>query len=175
MASCVSLDFFVTARKRSLEQGNIFALSVILFTGGEYLSMYPPVGPPRDQRQVHSLGPEAGTPPQDQRQVPPSRYTPGTRGRYTPPGPETGTPPQGQRQVHLQGPEAGTPPWDQRQVHPPAGTPPTGTSPQQVHSPAGTPPWQVHPQCSACWEIRVTSGRYASYWNAILFLVSDCL
>ena len=24
-------------------------------------------------------------------------------------------------------------------------------------------------QHSACWEIRATSGRYASYWNAILF------
>ena len=24
------------------------------------------------------------------------------------------------------------------------------------------------PQHSACWEIRPTSGRYASYWNAIL-------
>ena len=26
-----------------------------------------------------------------------------------------------------------------------------------------------HPQRSAGWEIRATSGRYASYWNAILF------
>ena len=25
------------------------------------------------------------------------------------------------------------------------------------------------PLRSACWEIRSTSGRYASYWNAILF------
>ena len=25
------------------------------------------------------------------------------------------------------------------------------------------------PLCSACWEIRSTRGRYASYWNAILF------
>ena len=24
------------------------------------------------------------------------------------------------------------------------------------------------PPCSACWEIRATSGRYASYWNAYL-------
>ena len=37
---------------------------------------------------------------------------------------------------------------------------------------AGTPPagkptlGQVHPpRSSACWEIRATSGRYASYWN----------
>ena len=41
------------------------------------------------------------------------------------------------------------------------------------------PPWdQVHPQdqvhppgSSACWEIRATSGRYASYWNAYLFFL----
>ena len=33
------------------------------------------------------------------------------------------------------------------------------------------PPWQGRPPlCSACWEIRSTSGRYASYWNAILFI-----
>ena len=36
------------------------------------------------------------------------------------------------------------------------------------------PPWQGNPPArqtplrSACWEIRSTSGRYASYWNAIL-------
>ena len=36
------------------------------------------------------------------------------------------------------------------------------------------PPWQDRPLlCSACWEIRSTSGRYASYWNAILFNLSD--
>ena len=29
--------------------------------------------------------------------------------------------------------------------------------------PRGRPPW-----CRACWEIRSTRGRYASYWNAIL-------
>ena len=43
---------------------------------------------------------------------------------------------------------------------------------------AGTPRDQRHvtprdqappPHRSACWEIRPTSGRYASYWNAILF------
>ena len=30
-----------------------------------------------------------------------------------------------------------------------------------------------HPQRSACWEIRATSGRYASYWNAYLFKISS--
>ena len=70
-------------------------------------------------------------------------------------------------QVH---PRAGTPPG---QVHPPqAGTPP----PWQVHSLpgrytplAGTPP-PPPPGSSACWEIRATSRRYASYWNAFLFI-----
>ena len=33
---------------------------------------------------------------------------------------------------------------------------------------AGIPPEQTPPQCSACWETRATSGRYASYWNANL-------
>ena len=31
-----------------------------------------------------------------------------------------------------------------------------------------TPPGKETPLRSACWEIRSTSGRYASYWNAIL-------
>ena len=34
-----------------------------------------------------------------------------------------------------------------------------------------TPPQeQTNPRSSACLEIRATSGRYASYWNACLFL-----
>ena len=39
------------------------------------------------------------------------------------------------------------------------------------------PPWEQTPgsrhpppPLSACWEIRSTRGRYASYWNAILYL-----
>ena len=32
-----------------------------------------------------------------------------------------------------------------------------------------THPGQTTPGSSACWEIRSTSGRYASYWNAYLF------
>ena len=85
--------------------------------------------------------PGLGTPP-----PPGTRYTPHET-RYTP---------------LLLGP--GTPPPPD-QVHPPRtryiplplepGTPPTRP---------GTPP----PTSSACWEIRATSGRYASYWNAFL-------
>ena len=35
-----------------------------------------------------------------------------------------------------------------------------------------TPPPSRHTPPNACWEIRPTSRRYASYWNAILLLVS---
>ena len=94
------------------------------------------------------------------------RYLPS---RYTP---LAGTPP------------AGTPPGRYTPRSPPPGTPPVGTPPPRQVRPSGrytpdryTPPGQVphHPGSSACWEIRATSGRYASYWNAFLFkiLVSD--
>ena len=36
---------------------------------------------------------------------------------------------------------------------------------------AGIPPPEDTPLRSACWEIRSPSGRYASYWNAILFVL----
>ena len=44
------------------------------------------------------------------------------------------------------------------------------TTPRTMH-PLGpdTPPDQGPPLRSACWEIRSTSGRYACYWNAILY------
>ena len=122
----------------------------------------------------HSFCSQGGVPGQ----IPPQpwpRYTP-LRTRCTP-----------QDQVH---PPPGQLPWDQ--VHPPGpGTPPSGpgappgtryTSPGTRSTPLGpgtplppgpgTPPGtrytfprdQVHPQ-----EIRSTRGRYASYWNAILY------
>ena len=95
--------------------------------------------------------------------------------------PQAGTPPS--RQVHTPG-QVHTP-W---QVHPQAGTPPcrytlgryTGPSrytPQQVHTSLGQvhPPGRyiplgrysphAHPHDSHC------SGRYASYWNAFLFVI----
>ena len=55
------------------------------------------------------------------------------------------------------GPEAGDP-KDQRQAHPPGA------------DPSGTRSRHPRPCRSACWEIRATSGQYASYWNEILFL-----
>ena len=95
--------------------------------------------------------------PWDQRQIPPP---PGSR---HPPGPEAGTP-----RADIPPRTRGRyPPWDQtppdqRQAPPRADTPP---GPE-----AGTPlpPWdqrQVHPP-----RQRATSGRYASYWNAILYI-----
>ena len=43
-------------------------------------------------------------------------------------------------------------------------TPPRPAPPDQANPPRpGT-----HPRHRACWEIRSTRGRYASYWNAIL-------
>ena len=41
----------------------------------------------------------------------------------------------------------------------PGEQPPRDQAPPQDRA----PPWS-----SACWEIQLTSGRYASYWNAIL-------
>ena len=64
--------------------------------------------------------------------------------------------------------------------HPQEQTPNTADTQHSRHPlGADTPPWSRHPWeqsspqeqaplCSACWEIRSTSGRYASYWNTIL-------
>ena len=65
-----------------------------------------------------------------------------------------------------------TPPWDQA---PPEQTPQTGQTPPGTRHPSleqtPPPPQSRPPRSSACWEIRSTSGRYASYWNAILLLI----
>ena len=78
--------------------------------------------------------------------------------------PRTGTP----------GDQAGTPlgpgrhPSGTRQAPPDQASPRPSTPPKDQ---SGTPPTrQVPPPPSrAYWEIRSTSGRYASYWNALLF------
>ena len=49
-----------------------------------------------------------------------------------------------------------------------AGIPPPRSRPPG----ADTPQEQTRPPRSACWEIRSTSGRYASYWNAILLFIN---
>ena len=53
------------------------------------------------------------------------------------------------------------PPWDQAPFRP--DTPPRPDL-----------PLEQTPQSSACWEIRSTSGQYASYWNAILLKPCIC-
>ena len=120
-------------------------LSVILFTGVP--------------GQVHPPGPS--TPPS-------TRYP---LGPGTPPGP--GTTPRNSKprdQVHPLGTRYT--PWEdvhttQDQVHPRDQVHPLGPSTPRTRD---TPQDQVHPTppSSACWEIRATSGRYASYWNAFL-------
>ena len=107
-------------------------------------------------------------------------FTGGVPGQVHPPGqvhhPQAGRPPQAGTPLGRYTPMAGVPPPGQ--VHPPLGR---YTPPRQAHPLAGTPPGQVHPPgrypppgSSACWEIRATSGRYASYWNAfLLFLCSS--
>ena len=75
-----------------------------------------------------------------------------------------GTPPPWIRYWGYTPETRGSPPPDQRQAPPGAHTPLPGadTTPRE-HTPL--PPQHR----SACWEIRATSGCYASYWNAILF------
>ena len=97
--------------------------SVILLTGGGYLTRYTPPG-------TRYTPPGTRYTPPGTRYTPPGPGTPPPRTRYTPPGP--GTPPRDQ--VH--------PPRDQ--VHPPGTryTPPgPGTPPRTRY----TPPDQVHP------------------------------
>ena len=87
-------------------------------------------------------------------------------GIHTSPGPEEDTTP---------GTEADTPPQDQRQTPPWPYTPPLARhpSPEQTPFPSRYPPADTllvdTPRRSACWEIRSTSGQYASHWNAFLF------
>ena len=77
---------------------------------------------------------------------------------------KAGTPP---RQVHP--PWAGTPPG---RYTPRTGTPPwVGTPPRQIHPLGRYTPGQVHQPMAMHAGIRSTSGRYASYWNAFLFLL----
>ena len=53
-------------------------------------------------------------------------------------------------------------------------TPPRTDTPQS-RPPGVDTPWEQTPPSRACWEIRSTHGWYASYWNAILFLIEEKL
>ena len=87
----------------------------------------------------------AGSPPSEDQVHPPDQVHP-FRTRYTPPWTRY------TRQDQVPSPGTRYPP-PRDQVHP---------SPPRTRYP---------PHSSACWEIRATSGRYASYWNAFLFIV----
>ena len=50
----------------------------------------------------------------------------------------------------------------------------TGGWSAPVHAGMHTPRSRYPPRSSSCWEIRATSGRYASYWNAYLFKLYFC-
>ena len=111
--------------------------------------------------QVHPLGP--GTPlgadsiPQEQT-PPSSRHPREQTPPKHPPGadtPQEQTPPRADTRPE-QTPGVDTP----RSRHPLS-----GADPPRADTP---PPWEQTPRHRACWEIRSTHGRYASYWNAIL-------
>ena len=68
------------------------------------------------------------------------------------------------------------PPPHQEQATPPGAepleqAPPLGADPPGADPPELAPPRSRPPHCRACWEIRSTHGRYAFYWNGILFCV----
>ena len=83
------------------------------------------------------------------------RYSPqaGTPPRQVPLTPWVDTPPQADTPLGGYTPQAGTPSW--------AGTPPPR---------AGTPPGQGTPLPMHA-GIQSTNGKYASYWNAFLFVI----
>ena len=89
----------------------------------------------------------------------------------TPPPPRAHTHPREQTPPEqMPPPGADTPP---RSRHPWADTPWEQTSPEQtLTSPRSRHPLgaDTPPLCIAYWEIRSMRGRYASYWNAILFI-----
>ena len=80
--------------------------------------------------------------------------------------------------------------WDipQEQAPPPGAGTPLEQAPLSKHPPGADTPQSRHPpppgadtsppgagtaHSSACWEIQPTSGRYISYWNAFLLMMSS--
>ena len=121
---------------------------------------------------------------------PVTRQTPPPGPRRTPPGPRR-TPPRTRQNPPR---TRQNPPWDQGEPPPDQGEPPPGpgrtppgpgrTPPDQGEPPPGPgrhPPWdqgeppppprdQADPPREEDCSIRSMSGRYASYWNAFLFI-----
>ena len=128
----------ITARKRSLGQGNIFSSVCQEFC--------PQGGLPQCMLGYHPLArrpPWQGRPPSKADHPPLARQTPHSPLARRPPG------------------KAGPP----GKAEPPGKTEPPGKDTPH-------PPGKETPLHSTCWEIRSTSGRYASYWNAILLIMS---
>ena len=62
--------------------------------------------------------------------------------------------------------------WDTpRSIHSPEADTPGSRPPGSKHPLEADTPWKQTALRSACWEMRSTSGWYASYWNAILFFL----
>ena len=110
----------------------------------------PPEQTPQEQTPPKSRPLRSRHPP---RADIPSEQTP-PRSRH-PPGADT--------PLSADTPQSRHPPWSR---HPPRADIPLGADTPRADTPREqTPsPWR-----RACWEIRSTRGRYASYWNAILF------
>ena len=129
--------------------------SVILLTGGVSASVHAGIHPPEQT-------PPEWTPPWSRHPL----------GADTPPGADT--------------PLGADTPWEQtpHSRHPPGADPPGADTPwEQTHPPPGAdtphsrhpPGADTSPRSRACWKIRSTRGRCASYWNAILFLINKKL
>ena len=88
------------------------------------------------------------------------------------------TPPEQTLPLEQTAPWEHTPPGSR---HPPIADTPITDTPhsrhprgpdihQSRHPPGTDTPGADTPPCITCWEIWATSGRYASYWNAYLFI-----
>ena len=132
--------------QRSWAKVMFLQVSVILSTGGGSASVHAGIPPPWEQT------PPRSRPPRDQ--APPTTEPPGADTR---PGPGT---PRDQTPQSRHPPRADTPPpWEQK------------PSPRSRHPPRSrNPPPEQTPPREADASIRSMSGRYASYWNAFLFL-----
>ena len=151
--------------QRSWGKVMFLQVSVILLTGGclaQCMLGYTAPTPP--EQTPPPLGAEE-TPPWEQ--TPPgSRHPPEQTPPWEQTPPRADTPEQTPPQSRGDTPRAETP-LEQ--------TPPTGAdSPLEQTPPGADPPGadtplpEQSPPRRACWEIRSTRGRYASYWNAIL-------
>ena len=136
-------------------------LCVILFTGGGVCQ-----GDPPRRRPPCQGDPPRGTP---QKEAPPNKETPQKE------APPPKRPPR--RAPQEVGPQEGDP---QKEVPPKKETPPRRRHPSRRSPCQGgdppkkeAPPRRHPPPKEADSGIRSMSGRYASYWNAFLFVISS--